>query len=913
MDHLARPRADLVCITGGGDVGTEDHAHSFKVLFLHNNDFRYDSSQFADLPVEKLIGDDDRAVASCIQSWLFFGLMNELFVTTCGIDYDWRDFVQTEPGGAYSVINTSKLDTLIYLWHAREADEPAADKFERLDRIVLLLMKAQGMVSTLRDLPPPITAETNLDNPADPGYPVVAAVLLSVKILGMTLCEALPTVYSDFVPVAGAEREPLYSIDTTSTQGQLLTKVEFHSSHDSDPIVSQLLERAGYCPYQAETCDREYLSQGNLGLRWYLTFLDRRNIPGDHSKCTTEVCVGYQMDEATYETKHFMGQDCACEPISLSHGYGTNLVLDCIRRGGTPLIQFDRPYLRIFQMGVDEGPPPPYVAISHVWSEGMGNPRENALPQCQMSILQYAASNACPDVENIHFWIDTLCVPVGCEEERTQEIKKMAGIFSAAEKVVVLDRSLMEASSNTYREEVLLRIWRSPWASRLWTLQEGRLSKSLSFFFADKFFELQHVGVENALAWHNDAIYYQTDLPSWMERYKKAGDPMCYRMIECGAKLDDPGSVDALEKVQQLETCAPKTAPIAPTEVVSTSLVSRLKRCHKRFRDKIQRRRVPDLETPIARARAREIPPLAKSFVSRINRYNKYRVVRLMANNSFQSIGSLPPSHRYSSGSTAAELFHLMLASLTTRSLTRPEDEAVCLATTLGTDLGPMLRESSPDERMRVLLTSVGTLPLGILFVDSERLRDENARWIPRTLLRRGARNAEGTCVCQPDGRLLYQGIGLISTRPFTINKEKSYFIIAAADGNQYFVGIQPQPRLEIDNVEKTYLIIPSRPPLARDRIPQRVAIVSLSPEQGTQGVLSLVQEIQTRYEFTAWLFDLMPPGSSDSSNWVLGGSQTGEYQIWQPPKKHSWRLDLDTIDTISYDSIAKDCKVLIG
>lgn len=91
-------------------------------------------------------------------------------------------------------------------------------------------------------------------------------------------------------------------------------------------------------------------------------------------------------------------------------------------------------------------------------------------------------------------------------------------------------------------EEVLIRIWRSPWASRLWTLQEGRLSKSLSFSFADEFYELKHVGLEMQMFWHK-ALYYHTDIPTWMDRYEKLRDPACYRMIELGAKLEDAESM----------------------------------------------------------------------------------------------------------------------------------------------------------------------------------------------------------------------------------------------------------------------------------------------------------------------------------------------------------------------------------
>ncbi|RBA15946.1 HET domain-containing protein [Fusarium proliferatum] len=898
MEHLNRPRADLVRVVGD-DIVTQDHAHSFKIRYLYDKDFEYDGSRFSDF-AKKFIDTDGKAtrLAPYLQSWLFFGLMKEVFGHICGIEFDWRDFIQAEEGRDYAVVTTLKLETLIYLWLAREADEPVAEKFERLNQIERVLVAADGVVSKTRHLPLPITAETNLDDPGAPGYPTMAAVLLSIKILGMTLCEALPTVYSNFVPIAGADSEPLFRVDRASTH-ERLNKVEFPSSYCSDPIVSQLLARAGYCPYQVETCDREYLSQGDLGLRWYFTFLDRRGIPGDHSKCTTEKCVGYQMDESTYETKHLFDRDCDCEFISLSHGFEVNLVLSCVRRGGTPLIRIDWPFFRIFQMGVDDGPTPPYVAISHVWSEGMGNPRENALPRCQLSNLQYSASQSCPDLDNVHFWIDTLCIPVGHEEERKREIKKMASIYSGAEKVVVLDKSLMQTMSNTQRDELLIRIWRSPWASRLWTLQEGRLSKSLSFYFADKFYELEHVGLEMEMYWHK-SLYYYTDIPTWVDRYEKSRDPACSRMIELGAKLGDPDSIEAWEKIQKLPSL-PLASDRSPNKY--------LRALHGLWQtlalglslDKPVR--AP--EKPIAHAG--EAPP--SSFVSRVNQYNKYRFFRVMAYSSLHSFGSLPPPQRYSNNLTPAELFPLLFISLTTRNLTRLEDEAVCLATTLGMDIDAILRESSPEERIRILLTSIGTLPLSILFINSERLRGDNCRWIPRTLLHRGAKAVEGFCQCQPDGRLLYQGPALVSMRPFAINKTGTYFTIEVVNGKRYFIGIEPQPGLDIEDGEKTYLIIPSRPALARNQVPQEVAILSLSPDQGVQSSHSERSEIETQFEFTAWLFDLVLPGAKV----LVTGGEAGQYHIWLPPKEHRWQLDAEAVDIIPCDLLTEESKILIG
>ena len=52
------------------------------------------------------------------------------------------------------------------------------------------------------------------------------------------------------------------------------------------------------------------------------------------------------------------------------------------------------------------------------WSDGLGNPRENSLPKCQLSRLQAMVNALYPDeIHPVRFWMDTLCVPVGKEHK----------------------------------------------------------------------------------------------------------------------------------------------------------------------------------------------------------------------------------------------------------------------------------------------------------------------------------------------------------------------------------------------------------------------------------------------------------------------------------------------------------------
>lgn len=141
-----------------------------------------------------------------------------------------------------------------------------------------------------------------------------------------------------------------------------------------------------------------------------------------------------------------------------------------------------------------------YVAISHVWSDGIGNLQRNALPRCQLLRLSNLVRSLQGDYSNIVlFWVDTICVPpdaAGLDEAQQLALSLMRRTYEDATTVLVLDSWLL---SNTCTDkahvETLLRIFSSTWNTRLWTYQEGALAKAIHFQFSDAAYDLDH-GVE---------------------------------------------------------------------------------------------------------------------------------------------------------------------------------------------------------------------------------------------------------------------------------------------------------------------------------------------------------------------------------------------------------------------------------
>ena len=186
----------------------------------------------------------------------------------------------------------------------------------------------------------------------------------------------------------------------------------------------------------------------------------------------------------------------------------------------------------------DYTPDKPYVALSHVWADDLGNPHANALQSCQLAYLvslldklpapinsddnsddnsdggsriwsrqqarvdqrlrefpQASKRSAGRSLGNTptkpprrgayRFWIDTLCCPISTRAKR-RALERVVMVYGKASHVLVLDQSILSVDAKNDGlpavSETCLRILASStWMKRLWTMQEGNLATSLHF------------------------------------------------------------------------------------------------------------------------------------------------------------------------------------------------------------------------------------------------------------------------------------------------------------------------------------------------------------------------------------------------------------------------------------------------
>ncbi|KAA8647223.1 hypothetical protein EYZ11_008656 [Aspergillus tanneri] len=193
-----------------------------------------------------------------------------------------------------------------------------------------------------------------------------------------------------------------------------------------------------------------------------------------HGQCSGKGCVVNNIsDPGNYEPRHVVGR-CVCEKLAAG-----DKVINLLLKGKVPVIERN-PATQNRLCAVDAASTN-YVAISHVWADGLGSTAEVGIPSCQIDRLMSMTQKIVPSGT---FWLDSLCVPER-KDMRKKAIGLMAQTYRNAAAVLVLDLAIQSTSLSMPRELKLLRILSSGWMQRLWTLQEGILANEVIFALTD--------------------------------------------------------------------------------------------------------------------------------------------------------------------------------------------------------------------------------------------------------------------------------------------------------------------------------------------------------------------------------------------------------------------------------------------
>lgn len=408
----------------------------------------YPESQGKD-PEVFLFGDvgDVDVTESFLQQWLFFGLLYEV-ANSCGpVLRDFDGFISVDGDGT-RLVTTALLPQVIKDWQEAKNALPSDQQLIAMSRVDDILTDARSYIGRMSHLAPGI----------DITLPMDGEIQLSIIILGETLDFSKANIFNDL------------------TGGQPASLTLWGNEH----WLGWLLREQGCCPEAIRMLEAT-ASAGTMYYAYRSGLLRDRK---DHTKCSEDRCAAYHVDPTTYRTAH-VGENCDCTYIEAPMAK----IRQILSEGSFPVITISSTSSGVEIDAISPSPGLIYTAISHVWSDGLGNPRSNSLPRCQLQylmnkVLWRRASADKKESQVARLWIDTLCVPLD-EPLRGRAIELIKTTFAGASEVLVLDARLQKLSFVVHYTESLMRIKLSSWIRRLWTFLEGVLARNLYFQFAD--------------------------------------------------------------------------------------------------------------------------------------------------------------------------------------------------------------------------------------------------------------------------------------------------------------------------------------------------------------------------------------------------------------------------------------------
>ncbi|KAF7586207.1 hypothetical protein BBP40_009298 [Aspergillus hancockii] len=248
---------------------------------------------------------------------------------------------------------------------------------------------------------------------------------------------------------------------------------DFLPANVTGPAVKNAVQKAhklGICPYRlwnlAIVSERKYVDFPGL----MQTATKHPSLKhNDHQKCTTGLCHQTTIDSTRAEQCHKCGEPPACDGKRVL--FDPERLNESIRNGGRTVWSVNEP----FHVSQDQ----PYVAISHVWSDGtgIGLGKVGEVNCCLFNYFAGITRTLGCDA----MWWDTISIPTE-KEARKKAINEMHKNYSSARYTVVHDQYLTKLLWSDDGSPCLAIVL-SSWLTRGWTALELIMSPNVKVLF----------------------------------------------------------------------------------------------------------------------------------------------------------------------------------------------------------------------------------------------------------------------------------------------------------------------------------------------------------------------------------------------------------------------------------------------
>ena len=384
--------------------------------------------------------------AAMLQSWLYFGFLEAItgkFIET--------SYLVRPDGAGNALLYSQNLAFALQAWVEVTRRKAPAEREAELERADENMIAVATVIQQLLCWTDSGSKEADWMESHYPGF-------------CQSVVELTPAVLR-LLDAVGVSRERVVADDD-------LRIISINGLRDAlDVRNSRLLER-GWCPFLLKSCEESL----RVSVLDWLDGSGKQSPLGGHELCTERSCVRNNVDTSTYRMQH-VDNGCHCSPVK-PH---LETVTSAIDQGQIPIIRISRSSesVELEVSSCSANVQGDYIAISHVWVDGLGSTTEEGMLECQVKRLGTLIGNLTNDF-SVSLWIDSLCVP-SLSKHRRKSIGLLRNVYRNASKVLVVDKMIRQCSADTSAEELAWSIISSPWMQRLWTYQESYLANNVVF------------------------------------------------------------------------------------------------------------------------------------------------------------------------------------------------------------------------------------------------------------------------------------------------------------------------------------------------------------------------------------------------------------------------------------------------